>query len=105
MKAIQVEPIQISQHCKIKNIQCNYINPISLTPTLMVNLVCGSKLSVDMLPDFPFVFIIIIVIIIIVIIIIITTISLYKMSGTNRSKSTFCNCRGEPRVLPFETEL
>lgn len=98
MKAIQVEPIQISQHCKIKNIQCNYINPISLTPTLMVNLVCGSKLSVDMLPDFPFVFIIIIIIII-------TTISLYKMSGTNRSKSTFCNCRGEPRVLPFETEL
>lgn len=34
----------------------------------MVNLVCGSKLSVDMLPDFPFVFIIIIVIIIIIII-------------------------------------
>lgn len=94
MKAIQVEPIQISQHCKIKNIQCNYINPLSLTPTLMVNLVCGSKLSVDRLPNFPFVFIIII------------TISLYKMSGTKRSKSTFCNCRGEPRVLPdFETEL
>lgn len=85
MKAIQVEPIQISQHCKIKNIQCNYINPISLTPTLMVNLVCGSKLSVDMLADFPFVFVIIIIII---------TISLYKMSCTNRSKSTFCNCRG-----------
>lgn len=83
MKAIQVEPIQISQHCKIKNIQCNYINPISLTPTLMVNLVWGSKLSVDRLPDFPFVFIIIII-----------TISLYKMSGTNRSKFTFCNCRG-----------
>lgn len=99
MKAIQVEPIQISQHCKIKNIQCNYINPISLTPTLMVNLVCGSKLSVDMLADFPFVFIIIIIIIIII------TISLYKISFTNRLKSTFCNCRGEPCVLPFETEL
>lgn len=100
MKAIQVEPIQISPHCKIKNIQCNYINPISLTPTLMVNLVCGSKLSVDKLPDFPFVIIIFIIIIIIII-----TISLYKMSGTNRTKSTFCNCRGEPCVLPFETEL
>lgn len=99
MKAIQVEPIQISQHCKIKNIQCNYINPISLTPTLMVNLVCGSKLSVDMLADFPFVFIIIIIIIIII------TISLYKISCTNRLKSTSCNCRGEPCVLPFETEL
>lgn len=58
-----------------------------------------------MLADFPFVFIIIIIVVIIIIIIIIITISLYKMSCTNRLKSTFCNCRGEPCVLPFETEL